>query len=102
MKYGLLEKDIQKICKLLEEFSQIEEALLFGSRVLNLEKKGSDIDLALKGRLNLSLVAKIKAKLEETLSLPYFFDVIDYETITNPDLKEHIDTYGEVLYRLKN
>jgi hypothetical protein len=31
--------------------------------------------------------------------VPYFFDVIAYDSITNNELKEHIDRVGILFYR---
>lgn len=38
---------------------------------------------------------------KEELSLPYFFDLVAYPSIGNPDLKKHIDKYGKVFYSRK-
>jgi hypothetical protein len=32
--------------------------------------------------------------------MPYFVDVSIYDNISNPDLKEHIDRVGKVLYEV--
>lgn len=99
MKHGLSKEDVEKIKEVLKKFPEIEEAVIFGSRALKTQKKGSDIDLALKGKLDHSLVAKIKGKLEEDIPLPYFFDVVDYPSINNTDLRNHIDQHGDIFYR---
>ena len=39
--------------------------------------------------------------LQDGLYLPYFFDVLDYSKITNPDLKDHIDRVGKLFYSKK-
>jgi hypothetical protein len=41
---------------------------------------------------------RLKTMLEDGLYLPYFYDVLDYSKISNPDLKEHIDRVGKVFY----
>lgn len=46
---GLTDKDLKEITGILARFPQIKEALIFGSRALGNYKKGSDIDLVLKG-----------------------------------------------------
>ena len=43
------------------------------------------------------MLTKIKADFEES-SLPYFFDVLDYQAITNKKLKQEIDHDGKIFY----
>ncbi len=95
---GLSEKELSQIAAILKKFPQVHEALLFGSRAMGNFKKASDVDIALKGDLALSLVAKIKGELEESSALPYFFDVVDYESIETPAFKQHIDQFGRNIY----
>lgn len=93
MRFGLSENNIALITRVLQKYPVIESVVIFGSRAIGNFATGSDIDIALKGNINLDMLAKIKAELEE-LSLPYFFDLVVYNSISNPDLKEHIDHYG--------
>ncbi|MEW6606109.1 MAG: hypothetical protein AB1414_01475 [bacterium] len=37
--------------------------------------------------------------LNEETPLPYFFDVVHYESINNPDLIEHINRMGKIIYK---
>lgn len=102
MSYGLQQRDINSIIKASEELPEIEEVVLFGSRAKGNFKKASDIDLAIKGiAVNDITVKRLSARLNEELPLPYFFDVVHYESITNPDLVDHIDRIGTVIYRKK-
>jgi len=50
MDTGLTEADINCIRTAIEQFPEIEEAVIFGSRAKGTYKKASDIDLAIKGR----------------------------------------------------
>ncbi|MEW6606108.1 MAG: nucleotidyltransferase domain-containing protein [bacterium] len=50
MNNGLKESEIEKIIEALKRFPQIEQAIIFGSRAKGSHKKGSDIDLAIKGK----------------------------------------------------
>lgn len=62
-------------------------------------QRGSDIDIALKGRkLTSSICSHIHFELEEETLLPYFFDITDYQSIKNEKLKEHIDRVGKIIY----
>ena len=95
----MTERDTEVIIETLATFEEIEEAVIFGSRAMGHAKRGSDVDLALKGkRLDLTTVTHVKFVLEEERPLPYFFDVVHYDALTNPALKAHIDHEGRTLY----
>jgi uncharacterized protein len=97
--FGLTNSDLQFILTIIKCYPQIDEALIFGSRALNKHKKGSDIDIALKGK-ELGLTAStIAGILNEESPLPYFFDVLDYDLIDNQDLRNHIDRVGQQIYK---
>lgn len=49
MLYGLTEAELKIIILVLEKFPDIEKAILFGSRAMGRQKRGSEIDIALKG-----------------------------------------------------
>jgi len=94
VKFGLKDADIGSILSIVSKFPAVTEVILFGSRALGTHKPGSDIDLALKGNLTVDIIAKIHYELNEESPLPYFFDVLDYQTLQNPELKAHIDRVG--------
>lgn len=100
MKFGLAEEDIEMINAVFSRFPQVEEVLIFGSRAKGNYKKGSDIDLAIKGKeINTRLVSKIHGILEEEIPLPYKFDVVNYATISNPAFIDHINRVGVIFYQ---
>ena len=100
MLFGLTDKDIELIRSAVEAHSEIEEVLVFGSRAMGNHKSGSDVDLAVKGNgVSLRTISRLGAQLNEELPLPYQFDVIDYASIDTPALKEHIDSFGKVLFQ---
>ena len=99
MKPGLSEKELSQIISILKGFPSIQEAVLFGSRAMGTFKPASDVDIALKGKITQSVVARAKAILEEESPLPYTFDVVDYHTIENPAFKEHIDKWGILIHQ---
>lgn len=100
MKFGLSQKDILLINSVFSRFHEVEEVLIFGSRAKGNYKKGSDIDLAVKGKkVNDNLVSHIKGILDDELPLPYKFDVVNYATISNPDFIAHINRVGVVFYK---
>lgn len=92
---GLSKFDIEQIKIAISQYKDIDQVTLFGSRAKGTYKKGSDIDLAIKFNTpKPSTLQLIHDSLEETTPLPYFFDVIDIESIQNPDLIQHIKRVG--------
>lgn len=99
MTFGLKQRDIDCLHKAFGQLPEIEQVLIFGSRAKGNARPGSDIDLAIKGRaVTDQTILRLRGVLEE-LPLPYFIDVIDYQTIDNADLLDHIGRVGEVLYQ---
>jgi len=97
--FGLTNIDLQFIVDVIKAYPQIEEAIIFGSRALNTHKKGSDIDIALKGKEIGLIVTTISGILNEESPLPYFCDVLDYDLIDNKDLRNHIERVGQQIYK---
>ena len=82
MLYGLRDSDIVHITDAISQFDEISEVLLFGSQAKGNYKIESDVDLAIKGdRVTPTTVLELSDCLNEEKPLPYFFDVIQYETI---------------------
>ncbi len=68
------------------------------SRAKGTFKKGSDIDLVLKGKnLDISLVNKINLEIDDFL-LPYSFDISILDQINNSELIDHIKRNGIIFY----
>jgi predicted nucleotidyltransferase len=96
---GLSEKEYAELLSLIEAQSSIEQAVLFGSRAKGTFKSGSDVDIALKGAaLSHADVVNLSYALNQESCLPYHFDIIDYNTIDNAALRDHIDRVGKVLF----
>ncbi len=97
--FGLSNSDIRQMIVEAEKLSEIECVIIFGSRAMGNYKKGSDVDLAIVGKMATRDVARrLSLALNETVLLPYYFDVVSYREIQNCDLKAHIDENGIVLY----
>lgn len=97
---GLKDRDIENIIRASMELPEIEEVILFGSRAKGTHKNGSDVDIAIKGvSITDKTTKRLNSKLNEELPLPYFIDVVHYETIQNRELVEHIDRAGKVIYK---
>ena len=93
--FGLSEKTIEIIKKLLSNYPQIKEVKIFGSRAKWNYKLSSDIDLALFGNIDDKLLRHIASELDE-LPTPYQFDVLNYNDIDNENLKNNIDKFGKI------
>ena len=98
MKFGLSDKIINILTEFFKKFPQVDEVKIYGSRAKGNYRKGSDIDFALYGNIDYDLVRKISGEIDE-LPTPYKFDVTDYNTISNENLKEHIDRVGKTFYK---
>ncbi len=97
--FGLLERDLFYINKALSQFEEVEKAVIFGSRAMGNYKKGSDVDIAIiGGKVTNKIIYSIDDYLNEVYPLPYFFDVINYNKITNEKLREHIELVKKVIY----
>jgi len=98
MSFGLLDTEIEKIQQVFETNTKVDKAFVFGSRAKGNYKEGSDIDIAIKGNeLNFSDVRSLLGMLDE-LNLIYDIDLLDYDKIKEPALKEHIDRVGIEFY----
>lgn len=97
--YGISHNDISIIVSVLQQYEEVTEAFLFGSRAKGNFRINSDVDIALKGEsLNLEMVTNISFHLNEETYLPYKFDILNYNSISNNDLKQHIDRVGIRFY----
>jgi predicted nucleotidyltransferase len=96
MSFGLSDQALALIRSVLARHPEVKAARLFGSRALGTARPESDIDLALWGDIDDRLLSRILAELD-ALPLPYQFDVLRYERIEHPPLKEHIDRFGRDL-----
>jgi predicted nucleotidyltransferase len=95
---GLSVQSVSAIRGVLATHPSVAQAILFGSRAKGNYKNGSDIDLALTGRADYSELAKIAGELDDLL-LPWEIDLVQFDKITNPDLREHINRVGQPLYQ---
>ncbi len=95
---GLTPKEQEILQNVFKKFDNINEVILFGSRALGTHKTASDIDLAIKGKVDINTLSKLKYTLEEDTNLPYFFDVVIYDNLDNLELKKHIDEFGKIIY----
>lgn len=99
MNPGLDHHEQAIICSILNQFPDIEQATLYGSRAKGTHNERSDIDLALTGsNLDRHTINRVKLELDDS-ELLYPVDLLDYQSINNPQLKSHVDRLGIVIYR---
>lgn len=97
--FGLSSNNINKINSVFQQYPEIDEVLIFGSRAKGNFRDNSDIDLAIKSKnISLSILQQIEIKLEE-LYIPNYFDLVVYEKIENQELIEHINRVGKKIYK---
>jgi len=103
MRFGLSEEELDMITGASAKLPEIGQVVLFGSRAKGNYRRGSDVDLALKGdSVTRETVLNLSSDLNEILPLPYFFDVLQYDRIRNAQLVAHIDRVGVVIYEGEN
>ena len=98
MKTGLKEDHLKAIIEVLSSNPAVERAVLFGSRATGGFKPESDVDIALFGPdLTLSDLARLAAAME-ALTVPQRVDLLLFDKIENPLLREHIEKEGIDLF----
>lgn len=97
-KFGLPANTRNLITNLFKTYPEIKKVIIFGSRANGTYKNSSDIDFAIIGQnIDFRFIQHISSELDE-LSTPYMFDVLDYDSETNGDLRKNIDLTGKVFY----
>lgn len=98
--FGITDNSMSLIKDTLLQWREIEGASIFGSRALGNFKNGSDIDIVIYGsNVTTEIVNKLSVQLNEELPIPYYFDIVHYESLTNESLKEHVDTFAKTFYQ---
>mgnify|MGYP006281060837 CR=1 FL=1 len=97
--FGLSDKTLETVRSILASCPEIEKALVYGSRALGNYRTGSDIDITLIGaQLNTDMLFKLVRLFDES-NLPYMVDLSIMANINNPNLRDHIERVGQVLYQ---
>lgn len=96
--YGLTDNELSELRVLLARCEEIDQAILYGSRAKGNYKPFSDVDITLVGSgLTRSHLNRLAADLDDS-PLPYSFDLSILHQLKNPDLLEHIQRRGIVIY----
>jgi predicted nucleotidyltransferase len=100
--FGLEPQDLENIRSVFMEDQKADSVILFGSRAMETNHPGSDIDLAVRGpNLKPEDLNKFRQKLEE-LHLPWFIDLVHYNMVSDLALKDHIQRVGVEIYSRKS
>ncbi|HOO81244.1 MAG TPA: nucleotidyltransferase domain-containing protein [Alphaproteobacteria bacterium] len=92
--FGLPPLTIDNIRRFLMGWPEIERIEIFGSRAMGNYRYNSDIDICVWGEaIDPDLFSRIRSGLQD-LPIPYKIDVVQYETISHPPFKAHIDEHG--------
>lgn len=95
---GLKPQEIESIRRVFAGHPQILRGVVFGSRAKGNFKPFSDIDISIvTNGLDHHRFISILSELDDLL-LPYEIDLLEYDSITNVDLKDHIDRVGVEIY----
>jgi predicted nucleotidyltransferase len=96
-KFGFKNGDLETIAQALSKFSEIQKAVIFGSRARGNYQAGSDTDIAV-WTIDNDVIGRLSAFLNDETLLPYKFDILSYDRIINPELKAQVDTTGVEIY----
>jgi uncharacterized protein len=97
--FGLPQKTLNYIRDVFAACPKVEKVILYGSRAKGNYRPGSDIDLTLLGEgLSHRELTDIAGKLEDS-PIPYLVDLSIFAHIDNPNLIDHINHVGKVLYQ---
>jgi predicted nucleotidyltransferase len=85
-----------------QAYSQLEKAVLYGSRAKGNYQNGSDIDLTMDGGadLTMNVLYRIMDDIDD-LYMPYSFDLSILKDIRDQDVLDHIRRIGVVFYEKK-
>ncbi|CEM60421.1 nucleotidyltransferase family protein [Treponema phagedenis] len=98
MSFDLTETQKNILIEILKKHIKKGEIIIFGSRAKQSNTEHSDVDIAIRNGAFLkgSSICSLCDELDES-DFPYLTDVLEYEKLENPALKEHIDSAGKVL-----
>ncbi len=95
--FGLPQRTLDDLLEYFKNKPEIEKVIIYGSRAKGTYHNGSDIDFAIVSDNNENFY-RISGELDD-LPTPYKFDVIDYNSLTQENIKNSIDKDGVVFYK---
>ena len=95
------EQNLQRLLAVFMRYPELEQVKLYGSRAKGTATERSDIDLAAYGAgLDRFIIARVLSDLDDS-DIPYAADLQNYHALQNPQLIDHIDRVGVVIYPIK-
>lgn len=95
---GLLPEEQHGLKAIFDGFSSVNNVVLYGSRAKGTHRKGSDIDITLKGDdITTQQLLDMCSKVDDLL-MPYKVDLSIFSDIDNKSLIEHINRVGKVIF----
>lgn len=92
---GLSLTTLQNLQRVFAQHPAIQRVLVYGSRAKGNYRRGSDIDLTLRGPIfDHTELMRLEDQIDDLL-LPYTVDLNPYQQLANRDLLEHIGRLGE-------
>ncbi len=98
MAFGLSQETLEQLRSVFEKYPEITQVKIYGSRVTDHCRRGSDIDLAFFSESEKNLSSSLSWDLDD-LPSPYLFDLVHYNKLNKCSLKEEIDKYGKIIYK---
>lgn len=97
--YGLEKTIVDNIVNVVLSHKRAEKIVIFGSRAEGSYKETSDIDIAVFDKSWTDKdVNFVKDMLEERVTTPLKFDVVNFYTVAKESLRQNISKKGKVLY----
>lgn len=101
-KYGLDPKVLNKIIEIIISHKGVEKIVIFGSRSSGKFDERSDIDIAIFARDWMSTdINLVKDQLEENISVPQKFDLMNFYNLSKATLIDSILGEGKTIYDSK-
>ena len=98
VEFGMPLRPLVEARAILASHPKVEKAIIHGERVLGTHHSGTRMELTLHGdQLETGDLWCIAYDFEES-SLPYLADITLFAHLTDSNLKQHIERYGQVFY----
>lgn len=97
--FGLTDRNIFTLHTIFEQYPEVTEVRIFGSRAKGNYTTGSDIDLAIMNpEVNQKTITRILSDIEDS-SLPYKVDLVAFHSLKTPEFVDHIERKGVLFYK---
>lgn len=99
--FGLSERNLNELAQCFDQVSALDHVVVFGSRAKGNFSTRSDIDLCLFGdQLSTKDLNRVYHLIDDSY-IPYQTDLVVYHRLDHPELKDHIDHVGKVIWQRK-